>query len=66
MSTNPFKIIESTEEAPKDLRTDVMKSTESAVLMLRFVQLFVGDYAATMLAKMKIEQNKDQNNTDLE
>ena len=62
MSKNPFKIIESTEEAPKGLRDEVMKSTESAVLMLRFAQLFVGDYTATILANMKIEQKKDQNN----
>ena len=62
--SNPFKIIESTEEAPKGLREEVMASTESAVLMLRFVQLFVGDYAATALVKMKIEPKDDQDNTN--
>jgi len=64
--SNPFKIIESTEEAPKDLKVEVMKSTESAVLMLRFVQLFVGDYTAAALAKLKIEPKEDQDNTNLE
>lgn len=62
--SNAFKIINSTEEVPTSLRKDVMKSAESAVLALRFVQLFIGDYTATALENLKI--NTSENNSDHE
>ena len=51
MTENPFKIIEPREELPDNLKKEVMGSVKSLVLILRFVQLFVGDFSATLLEK---------------
>ncbi len=53
--SNPFKIIQPTEEVPDKVKGEVMGSIESVVLALRFVQLFVSDTAAVALTKMKID-----------
>lgn len=58
MKDNPFKIIEPREEIPASVKDDVMGSVKSAVLMLRFVQLFVGDFAAVFLDKFKTNNPK--------
>lgn len=52
MADNPFKIIEPREEVPENLKKEVMGSVKSLVLILRFVQLFVGDFSATLLEKL--------------
>lgn len=49
MSDNPFKIIEPREAVPENLKKEVMGSVKTVVLILRFVQLFVGDYTSTIL-----------------
>lgn len=51
MNENPFKIIEPREQVPENMRKDVMGSVKLAVLVLRFVQLFVGDYSAVILER---------------
>ncbi len=43
MSKNHFEIIKPNEEPPKKLEQDVMGSVKTVVLILRVVQLFVGD-----------------------
>lgn len=54
MSNNPFKIISSTEDPPEHLRQEVLGSVRLAVLMMRFAQLFLADYAAVLFEKFKI------------
>ncbi|MCH2199498.1 MAG: hypothetical protein MK081_12025 [Flavobacteriales bacterium] len=62
MSDNPFKIIEPREELPENLRKDVMGSVKTVVLMLRFVQLFVGDFSAVIIEKLsRSNKPSDQN-----
>jgi hypothetical protein len=67
MNENPFKIIEPREQVPENMRKDVMGSVKLAVLVLRFVQLFVGDYSAVILekfsrsSKKKKDHSEDQN-----
>ncbi len=58
MSDNPFKIIAPREELSSDHKKEVMGSVKSAILMLRFVQLFVGDYVAVFLDKLKTDPNE--------
>ena len=53
MQDNPFKIIQPQEEVPDNLKKDVMGSVKAVVLVLRFIQLFVGDYTAVFLDKFK-------------
>lgn len=61
MSDNPFKIIEPREEIPVAVKKDVMGSVKAVILMLRFVQLFVGDFTAVFIDKFKTTDNdKDQ------
>ena len=57
MADNPFKIIEPREKIPEAVRKEVMGNVKTVVLVLRFVQLFVGDFTSVILAKMKT--NKD-------
>lgn len=72
MSDNPFKIIKPTDQPPEDLKKDVMGSVKAIVLILRFVQLFVGDYADLMFDQFKASgrstddnaQSKDENNDE--
>ena len=61
MSSNPFKIIEPTEQAPEGLKGEVMGSIDSIVLILRFTQLFVADTTAVALTNFKIDL--DNSNT---
>ncbi|WP_306642280.1 hypothetical protein [Sanyastnella coralliicola] len=63
MSDNPFKIIEPREELPENLRKDVMGSVKTVVLMLRFVQLFVGDFSAVIIEKLS-RSNKSSDNDE--
>ncbi len=56
MQDNPFKIIEPREEVPMAVKKDVMGSVKALVLMIRFVQLFVGDFAAVFVDKLKTNQ----------
>lgn len=57
MSDNPFKIIQPREEVPDNLKKDVMGSVKAVVLVLRFIQLFVGDYTAVFLDKFKTQEH---------
>ena len=52
--SNPFKIIESNEQAPEKVKKELKGSIENIVLILRFVQLFMGDYTAAILNNFKI------------
>ena len=63
MKDNPFKIIEPREELPENLRKDVMGSVKTVVLMLRFVQLFVGDFSAVIIEKLS-RSNKSSDNDE--
>jgi hypothetical protein len=62
MSENPFKIIEPREQVPENMRKDVMGSVKMAVLILRFVQLFVGDYSSVILEKFSRSDKKKSDN----
>lgn len=65
--SNPFKIIEPAEQAPENIKGELMDSIKNLVLILRFVQLFVADTTAVALTQMKIDFNKDEsekNDTD--
>ncbi len=53
MSDNPFKIIEPRETLPQNHKEEVIGSVKSIMLMLRFVQLFVGDFTSVFLDKFK-------------
>jgi len=63
MSENPFKIIEPREAVPENLKNEVMGSVNSVVLILRFVQLFVGDYTTTIF-KLYKSTNSSKSNSD--
>ncbi len=66
--SNPFKIIQPTEEVPENMKGEVMGSIDSVVLALRFVQLFVADTTAVALTNMKIDldnKKSDNSTTDL-
>ncbi len=54
MSENPFKIIRSTDQPPESLRTEVIGSVKFVMLLMRFTQLFVSDYAVTMFNNIRI------------
>lgn len=64
MSDNPFKIIEPRERVPDNLKKEVIGSVKSVVLILRFVQLFVGDYSSTLLGMYRSNKKKDSNNDE--
>ena len=67
MSSNPFKIIEPTEQAPDVVKGELMGSIDNVVLMLRFAQLFVADSTSVALNKMKIDLNtKDTNSNSID
>lgn len=57
MSNNHFKIIKPTEEPPKELEKEVMSSVKTTVLILRIVQLFVGDIEGSVLHLFKTKKN---------
>lgn len=54
MSTNPFKIIRSTDEPPPELRREVVSSVRFVMLLMRFVQLFVADLSASVFDKVRL------------
>ena len=47
--SNPFKIIEPSEQAPESVKGELMGSIENVVLIMRFVQLFAADSTAVAL-----------------
>ncbi|MCB9184550.1 MAG: hypothetical protein H6591_11595 [Flavobacteriales bacterium] len=59
MKANPFHIIRPTEEAPPHLREDVLGSVRTAILLMRFAQLFVADYAQAILDKLGMVKRAD-------
>lgn len=63
MSENPFKIIEPREQVPDAVRNDVLGSVKSVVLILRFVQLFVGDFSGVILEKLSRSNKTKKNNS---
>ena len=64
MNENPFKIIEPREEVPENLKTEVMGSVKAVVLMLRMVQLFVGDFTNIFIDKFRTVDKDDTSKTD--
>ncbi len=66
MSENPFKIISPSEEVPEGLREDLMGSVKILMLTMRFVQLFLGDYANVLFDKVRLltpEEESNETNT---
>jgi hypothetical protein len=61
MKDNPFKIIQPREEVPEEMKKNVMSSVKTIVLVLRFVQLFVGDYAAILFDRFKTTNKPKKN-----
>jgi len=61
MSENPFKIIRSTDQPPEHLRNEVMGSVRMAVLLMRFAQLFLADYAQVLFDKLSIMDKGESN-----
>lgn len=59
MSENPFKIIAPREELSSDHKREVIGSVKSIILVLRFVQLFVGDFTSVLLDKFKTDVDQD-------
>jgi hypothetical protein len=53
MSDNPFKLIRSTDQPPEALRKEVMTSVKFAMLLMRFVQLFVADFSVAIFDKVR-------------
>ncbi len=65
MNDNPFKIIEPREEVPQEMKKEVLDSVKAIVLVLRIVQLFVGDYANVIFERFRhTDLNASQNNDD--
>ncbi|MEZ4755552.1 MAG: hypothetical protein R2817_01855 [Flavobacteriales bacterium] len=60
MSTNPFKIIRPTDQPPEHLRKDVMGSIKLVMLLVRFVQLFMADYAMSIFENVRLAGRRDQ------
>ncbi len=54
MSENPFKLIRSTDEPPPQLREEVVGSVKFVMLLMRFAQLFMADYAMTLFNNVRI------------
>lgn len=65
MSDNPFKIIEPREAVPENLKKEVMGSVKTVVLILRFVQLFIGDYTSTILKLYKSTDSDSENSESI-
>ena len=60
MSENPFKIIRPTDLPPDDLKKDVMGSVKFVMLVLRFVQLFVADGAASIFDSVRMVGSRSE------
>ena len=54
MSENPFKLIRSTDEPPPQFREEVVGSVKFVMLLMRFAQLFMADYAMTLFNNVRI------------
>ncbi|MCB9170132.1 MAG: hypothetical protein H6594_07265 [Flavobacteriales bacterium] len=54
MSQNPFQIIRPTDKPPETLRKEVMSSVKLVMLLMRFVQLFMADYASSLFDKVRL------------
>ena len=63
MNKNAFQIIEPNESPPENGKEQMMVSVKSLVLVLRFVQLFLGDYSNLLLGQMRSEKHLDTKNT---
>jgi len=59
---NPFQIIKPTELPPDNLKKEVVGNVKNIVLILRFIQLFVGDYSHSIYSLFKTQKDnkKDQ------
>ncbi|NND77057.1 MAG: hypothetical protein HKN39_02600 [Flavobacteriales bacterium] len=64
MNKNAFQIIEPNEQPPENGKDQVMGSVKSLVLVLRFVQLFLGDYSSLLLGQMKSDKHLDNNTSN--
>jgi hypothetical protein len=65
MNDNPFKIIEPREEVPQEMKKEVLDSVKAIVLVLRIVQIFVGDYANVIFERFRhADMNASQNSDD--
>ncbi|MFZ1686163.1 MAG: hypothetical protein WAU70_02000 [Flavobacteriales bacterium] len=51
---NPFHIIRPTDEPPEQLRREVLGSVRFVILMMRFTQLFVADFAEVLFSKIRL------------
>ena len=60
MSENPFKIISPTDEVPKGLKAEVMGSVKVVMLTMRFIQLFIGDFANVLFDKVRLVASEDE------
>ncbi|MCB0791859.1 MAG: hypothetical protein H6595_14535 [Flavobacteriales bacterium] len=54
MSQNPFQIIRPTDKPPETIRKEVMSSVKLVMLLMRFVQLFMADYASSLFDKVRL------------
>ncbi|MBS1580702.1 MAG: hypothetical protein JST66_00730 [Bacteroidetes bacterium] len=54
MSENPFKIIRPTDQPPENLRKEVMGSVKFVLLLMRFLQLFMADYANVLFENVRV------------
>jgi hypothetical protein len=66
MSENQFKIIKPNEAPPKELEKEVMGSVKTLVLILRVVQLFVGNLEGTVLSLFKTNEKHGLSRKDIE
>lgn len=66
MRTNPFHIIRPTEEAPEHLRKEVLSSVRSAILLMRFAQLFLADYAHALFDKLSMVERRERPDSDID
>lgn len=64
MSKNAFQIIEPNEIPPGNGKEQVMGSVKSLVLVLRFVQLFLGDYSSLLLGQLRSDKHIDKDTTN--
>ena len=66
MSENPFKIISPSEEVPEGLKEEVMGSVKLLILSMRFIQLFLGDYANVLFDKVRLLSPESDNEHNAE
>ncbi|HEX2616910.1 MAG TPA: hypothetical protein VHL57_05160 [Flavobacteriales bacterium] len=54
MNDNPFKIIRPTDQPPEHLRKEVLGSVKFVMLLMRFLQLFMADYANALFESVRV------------